>query len=168
MSETALQNALARRERLLQELERLDAFIELYHELSRNRSADNGVDIVVSTGDGRRAYVQAKSYQRVMHRVRPKSLAPIVREILVERGRPMTRTQLTEALKARGLNMPSADEARYLGTVLWRHRDEFVNIDGEGYWPRDLLCVEVGYIPEEPEHIKEARLLGPPERAAAE
>jgi hypothetical protein len=150
MSETALQNALARRAALLQELEKLDSFIELYHELSRGSDMDkssepapSGMTLGPSLITSGRVFVAGHT------RVRPRSLAPMVREILLEQGRPMTRTQITEALRAKNITMPSPDEARYLGTILWRFRDEFINIEGEGYWPRDIPCQAVEYVPTE-------------------
>jgi len=67
----------------------------------------------------------------------------------------MTRTELLEALKESGVQLAGSDEARYLGTIMWRLRDEFINIEGHGYWPRDIPCEAVGYAPgddEENEH----------------
>jgi hypothetical protein len=145
MSEIALKTAIARREKLLREIEKLDAFIELYHELTEETHGGSAPDLLATAPDGSKIAVQVKSYQRDVPRIKPRNLPPVVREILVANGRPMTRTQIIEALKGKGITMPAQDEARYLGTILWRFRNDFINIDGEGYWPRDVSCDAVAY-----------------------
>ena len=103
MSEIALQNALARRERLLRELEKLDAFIHLYHEL--NEPSPSGKPSV-AIGQHGKVHVHIDPQEPTSPRIRPRHLPPIVREILLENKRPMTRFQLIEALKKRKLQCP--------------------------------------------------------------
>lgn len=33
--------------------------------------------------------------------------------------------------------MESKDKPRYVGTILWRLSEQFVNLEGKGYWLRD-------------------------------
>jgi len=55
------------------------------------------------------------------------------------------RNPQTEVEK-RGIEIPSTDKQRYLGTILWRHRDRFVNIEGKGYWLRNGLPSVTGLV----------------------
>lgn len=64
----------------------------------------------------------------------PAEIAKVARQILLERGGPMTRGELVREFEARGIELAAADRAKNLGTILWRHRDIFENLPGEGYW----------------------------------
>ena len=56
--------------------------------------------------------------------------------VIRERGEPLTRGQIVEALEMRDVVIPAVDKSRYIGTLAWRHKSIFVNIDGRGYWLR--------------------------------
>jgi DNA-binding transcriptional regulator YiaG len=65
--------------------------------------------------------------------------------ILRDNGRPMTRGELADELQIRRVYLPGKDNesrARYVGTILWRNRDRFENIEGKGYWLRDVPIPE--------------------------
>ena len=34
------------------------------------------------------------------------------------------------------------DKAAYIGTILWRHRNRFSNIEGKGYWLKGIKVPE--------------------------
>ncbi len=38
---------------------------------------------------------------------------------------------------ARGIPLAGKDKSKNLGTILWRFSDRFLNILGQGYWPKD-------------------------------
>jgi hypothetical protein len=44
--------------------------------------------------------------------------------------------------------MPGDDKPRYIGTIMWRHKDRFVNLKGHGYWVADEPYEPAGYDPE--------------------
>ena len=46
----------------------------------------------------------------------------------------MTRGQLNDALRERGVVVPGNDPARYVGTIMWRNQDMFESVEGQGYW----------------------------------
>ena len=73
---------------------------------------------------------------RVRDNPKPAVLIPAVEEILRERGRPMSRRELHEALSDRGLEVRGAEPTKTLGTILWRARDLISSIEGRGYWPK--------------------------------
>lgn len=68
---------------------------------------------------------------------RPGTVAEHMERIIRDVGRPMTRGEIVAAFEARDIPIPFEDKARYVGTIAWRHKGTFVNIDGEGYWLRD-------------------------------
>lgn len=74
-------------------------------------------------------------------------ISPLAREMMLARGKPMTRTDLVEEFVARKLPVGGVDPARNMGTIMWRLRDDFVNIEGHGYWPRDVAYKPANYHP---------------------
>jgi hypothetical protein len=76
--------------------------------------------------------------RKVRRRVgRPGDVAEHMERIIRDVGRPMTRGEIVAAFEARDIPIPFEDKARYVGTIAWRHKGTFVNIEGEGYWLRD-------------------------------
>ena len=67
----------------------------------------------------------------------PREIAEIMERVIREAGRPMSRGDIVDALARRDIEIPAQDKARYVGTLAWRNKGTFVNIDGLGYWLRD-------------------------------
>jgi hypothetical protein len=42
----------------------------------------------------------------------------------------------------------SPDKIKYLGTILWRYHDRFVNLPGYGYWIKSQPFADAHYVPE--------------------
>ena len=80
----------------------------------------------------------------------------------------MMRGELADAIEAGGVKMPSKDKPRYLGTVLWRERERFVNLEGHGYWLVGLDGPEVGYVAQKDPHAIGTTEPSPEDREAAE
>lgn len=143
--DTAYQNAVKRRHEILQELEEIDQFLELYR-----RFAKIGEPLPEGPPPRKRER-NALLAQGLQHRphdrpsISQERFAKEARAILLEHGRPMQRPKLLAAFKARGLEIGGVDESKNLGTKIWRARDKFINIAGEGYWPSDVSCPAVDY-----------------------
>jgi hypothetical protein len=73
---------------------------------------------------------------------RPTEIAEMMERLIREVGRPMTRGEIVSAFAARDFEIPGTDKGRYLGTIAWRNKGKFVNIEGRGYWVRSLPLVE--------------------------
>jgi hypothetical protein len=76
------------------------------------------------------------------------------RRILIENGRPMKRGPLVKKFHSSGLRVGGADEQKEMknfGVKIWKAKDKFINISGEGYWPRDIACPAVDYHPGGPQ-----------------
>lgn len=141
MTDRAYQNALRRRVELQKALSEVDEFIRLWRRFAGTEAEQD----VASGGHdaGQSSPVSERSLPRQEIRKR-------AREFMLERGTPMTRGELVEAFHMRGLPIGGVDPARNMGTIMWRLRDDFVNIEGHGYWPRNKACQSVGYDPSDP------------------
>jgi hypothetical protein len=69
----------------------------------------------------------------------PNELALLMQRVIREVGRPMTRGELVAALEARDVEIPGQDKQRYVGTIAWRNKSMFINVEGRGYWVRSQL-----------------------------
>ncbi|TPL94768.1 hypothetical protein [Mesorhizobium sp. B2-3-10] len=91
----------------------------------------------------------------------PKSrMEPVVRALIAEQQKPMTRTQIAEALELKGIPVAGADPNKAIGTILWRMRDKFVNLLGWGYWPIEEDFAPAAYVAPKDYHHED-----PPEKA---
>jgi hypothetical protein len=62
--------------------------------------------------------------------------ATLIKAILLQRGQPMTITDIIHKLKERGTTIKSTDEYRLVSTALWRSRDTIQKLGYKrGYWP---------------------------------
>jgi hypothetical protein len=142
-TDRAYQNAIDRRRTLLQELEKVDSFLKLYKEFaggaaprispeaSQSTPADSSMESEESAGD-------------IMSQM---AFEKIVREILLDKGHPLTRGALVREFDELGIKLIAADREKYVGTKLWRARDKIFNVPGKGYWLRDTASAAIGYDP---------------------
>lgn len=128
MDET-LSRALKKKKDLLIELKQVEEFIDLYETLfGQKQEQDNpvaGFAVPDST---------LPAPTRKKRRGTPNEIADIAEKVIRAAGRPLTRGELVDALEEMGINLQSSDKPRYIGTILWRHSDRFVNVEGRGYW----------------------------------
>jgi hypothetical protein len=74
--------------------------------------------------------------RRLRNKMRPSHIAELMERIIREVGRPMRRSEIVDAFEKRDVQIPFADKARYIGTIAWRHKGIFENVEGFGYWLR--------------------------------
>lgn len=150
--QTDLEKAIARRQELSQELEKLDQLINLWtwwrdesESLGTGRSMDSP-----SAGPGGNSPSAGVEPN-------PESFGPfaspaeVIREtllILSEHGRPLKRGQLLKELSDNGVRIKGSDKSKVLGTTLWRAKDKIIGIDGWGYWIKNRPCPLAGYKPD--------------------
>ena len=70
--------------------------------------------------------------------IAPSDVADKAEAILRKHGLPMTRSMLARELINQGVPLQGGDIHKNVGTILWRHRDRFVNLQKLGYWLRDV------------------------------
>jgi hypothetical protein len=85
--------------------------------------------------------------RRVRGMVSPSDIAARVRLILLEANRPMKRGELVAELERLGIPLAGKDKNKNLGTILWRHPEQFVSLEKLGYWVRGVPLQGV-YTPE--------------------
>jgi hypothetical protein len=133
--------ALKEKKELQRRLAEIEQFLRVYNELSgRNGEAGPPVD----SADKSTRAVGSEPTRRAFLR-RPDAVVRVATTILEHTGHPLTRGELAVELEERGVELRGKDKesrARYVGTILWRKRDLFENIDGKGYWFRDVPIPE--------------------------
>ncbi|SDJ72893.1 hypothetical protein SAMN05216338_106242 [Bradyrhizobium sp. Rc2d] len=144
-----LAKALKRRLELENELAKLDQFIEMYRDLEgTNREAvDTGGNSQSQDRPSEVARVGSESAIPIRPRGRPADFVRIMEGVLKDAGRPLNRAAMVAEIEVRGINIPSQDKPRYVGTILWRARHKFVHIAEYGYWLKYTALPEVGYDP---------------------
>jgi len=114
---------------LKQDYDRAVAFIEGWAHFAGEEGADAS-DVPPETR-------MAESYTPHMYAPNPTKelVAAKAAEVLKAAGRPMSRSQLYEALKDQGVVINAKDVLNTMGTMLFRMKDVVINIPGVGYWP---------------------------------
>ena len=130
------------------ELKQIQSFIEMYQMFStedetERQSATTSASNAVSSEVVHRNDSPAVPTPQVVATRRkrrsgpaPKEIVELVARMIREAGRPLTRGDITDMLDARDVELPGADKARYVGTIMWRNKAQFLNIEGRGYWLR--------------------------------
>tara|TARA_S200002703_G_scaffold59383_1_gene51509 strand:- start:594 stop:1079 length:486 start_codon:yes stop_codon:yes gene_type:complete len=140
----AYYNALKKREKLKREIDALENFIRQCEQLAKSPDAS----IVTGT------YMeQLESYDRLGKDVTGKGrlIREACKKAISDARRPLQRIQLIEAVENQGIEFGVLDKANYLGTLMWRAKDEFVNLKYFGYWLRHLPFPEAKYEPSDPQ-----------------
>lgn len=144
-----LKEAVHLRDRLRKQLSEVEEFIRLWDVIfgdddreteAEQTRADAPVSIV--------APAKKSESSRPKRSPTGRLAAKVAREIITERGAPMTRGELVKAFESRGYPIAGSPPSRNMGTIMWRLRDKFVNIEGHGYWPKDIPNPSLGYVPE--------------------
>lgn len=148
MDET-LVKALKKRDKLRKQLEQVEQFIDLFQALFGEDG--EGAGPAFSALDTPSAPVKAAEPRR--KRGNPSEIADAVEKVIRDMGQPLQRGDIVDMLEIEGHKIRSADKPRYIGTILWRNNDRFVNIEGRGYWLKDVPLPGAGNLfePVEPE-----------------
>lgn len=137
-------NALKRKQKLEIELKEIEDFLRLYDRFAGTKEEQGGTKETPEQAS--ESVTEPATREKI--RSAPRSVIKRnARKILIENQVPMTRGALLEALTQRGIAIGGADRSKLLGTVMWRMRDEFINIPGYGYWPKNMTCPKIDYDP---------------------
>jgi len=137
MNDTAYINAINRKKALEAELREVEHFLSLYQRYAgahEERPIDLARECVVEDAAERRSEPAKPT--------KPFEYADLAEKYIREIGHPLTRTELVEQFHKHGVKLPSEDEGRYLGTILWRNWGRFINVPGRGYFLEDMLTPE--------------------------
>jgi hypothetical protein len=140
---TALENALTKAAELRAELDKIQLFIDLHRQFSDPEVAGGtgGVaDGAMTKRDGIKGnVVRSQPVHNSVKKRRgptPPEIVALVERLIREVGKPMSRGEIVAALEARDVDLPAEDKPRYVGTIMWRNKSKFLNINGYGYWLR--------------------------------
>ncbi|MBK5948742.1 hypothetical protein CCR93_04665 [Rhodobium orientis] len=152
MTDAAYANAIAKRdliakqindmeqelEGLRRDLRKLDGWLEFRDELAADDSAIQSNKIV-----------EAPDSEKPKRPKNPpkEDVAESAREIIKERGAPMGRSELYNALCERGIHLHGKDPEMVLSTMLWRMKDRVVRLKSGGYWLADEPYRDADYYP---------------------
>ena len=159
MSDKALANAtklrdelLSRKKELQQELaavdsrlDRIEAFIAEWHTYATGDAAEI-IDPVDTTLKNKKP-ASRRVAKRATGNTPKEQVAEAAIEIIHERGEPVSRSELHQALVARGMKIEGVDPEMVLSTMLWRQKHRIVRLKSGGYWPADEVNEAADYDP---------------------
>lgn len=119
----SISKALKKKEKLQEELARVEHYIRLHNELF---GSDGDSSSPQSTGP--------EPEQTRRRRGKPAEIADAAEKAIRDAGRPLQRGELVGFIEGTGIEIHSDDKPRYIGTILWRQSERFVNVEGRGYW----------------------------------
>lgn len=151
--------AVNRVEQLYVELKTLNDFIEMYrrtrHILGMDSiehkailMSDSEVQDAPEVASSRIDATSESPRKRVVDNPKPADVVSEAVMVLMEKEHPMSRRELHEALKARGMEVRGTDPVKTLGTMLWRSgQDSLVQLEGRGYWIKSEPYAPADYDP---------------------
>lgn len=134
-----INDANARLHRIDEEAAELERWIELWHRFAGIPLAPTAAERIQNTADEDRPK-RPRNPDR-------ETVARAASEIIQERGMPVSRRELFEALRSRGVEIHGKDPEMVLSTMLWRSKDKIVRLPSFGYWLKSLPYVEARYDP---------------------
>ena len=148
----AIRIAIARRAQLAEEMALVDQYIALHAKLF-GETKGSEIENVSKTDGNDDGLADTSGAVTVKRRNNPKAVADRVEAILRQEGRPIQRGELIKRVEDSGMPIHSVDKGKYIGTILWRESDRFVNVEGAGYWLAGVSW-------RTPEQIQNALMLG--------
>jgi len=140
----AVAKALKEKKELQKRLAEIDQFLRLYREFSEEPDDSTDEKAAVNNVHESTHANTKKPIPRLKFRG-PPSVVRVSKGILQDIGAPLTRGELATELEMKMVHLPGKDKesrARYVGTILWRHPDDFEHVDGRGYWLKDVPIPE--------------------------
>lgn len=150
MADGSYQDALKRRDALIKELKKLNDYIALHEEIFGTKEQQATLSFVKNDTQGEMSAGEGSGTATLRGVNPPRAvIGRRARVLILRKGHPMTRGELLQALENSGLKFVAADRSKSMGTTMWRLRDQFVNLDGLGYWPKDVPYPKGDYRPAE-------------------
>lgn len=121
-------------------MRQLRSLLENLENLSSTLSDDElrGFEKALNDHDAVRKVFDRAAPKRQRGVVPPAEIASAVRRVLLDANRPMRRGELVAELEKLGTPLGGVDRNKNLGTILWRHKNQFIQLDKLGYWLKDV------------------------------
>ena len=135
----AIENARKRLANLRKEAQEIEHFIKMYEQFEDGVEQMNAVTSSELGGKVSRIDLPVDNFSGKPRRTgsKPDEIAQTMERVIREVGQPMTRGEIVAALERREMEIPALDKQRYVGTLAWRHKGTFLNVQGRGYWLRN-------------------------------
>lgn len=146
-SDAAVRRAIQRRQELEEEIRQIDLFLSLYERFSGQPVAHRNVLGSEAQEAGESGEASMLDDTGVGSGMTQKDFVDLARELLLEIGRPVNGPGLLRKFHEKGRRIGGADEMKNLTTKVWRAKDAIIKIPGAGYWPVDVACPAVSYVP---------------------
>ncbi len=143
----AIENARKRLAELRQEVAEIERFLEMYEAFDTGTGMDHSELHTAQTNAKIAGNISTELNSQVVDKIvdkiagkrrrrttRPAEIVQIAERVIRDAGRPLTRGEIVEALERRDVEIPATDKPRYIGTIAWRNKGTFRNIEGLGYW----------------------------------
>ena len=146
VGDAAVRRAIQRRHELEEEMRQIDLFLSLYERFA-------GQPVAVRNFPDSEPRESGESEPGALDDIAvgggmtQKDFVDLARELLLEIGRPVNGPGLLRKFHERGRRIGGADEMKNLTTKVWRAKDAIIKIPGAGYWPVDVPCPAVSYVP---------------------
>ena len=152
MADEIIARAVAREAELRAELEQIQVFLSVYRKLAATQFQDTstspvGAGVTERTATEGDLISTGTDINIPPQGMRQVEFVPFVRAMILERGRPMQPREILAAFKKKGRHVGGTNEFENLKSKLWRARHTIVNIGGSGWWPSDVPCPQVSYVP---------------------
>lgn len=124
-------------EKIQLEVANFEKFIVSVEEFARSASEEQREALAAALRKPLDRHSQFLQPIETTSQAKPEDVAREVEQLLGRVGRPMKRGAIVEALAEQGFDVPGKDKNKNLGTILWRHKEKFVQLPKLGYWLRD-------------------------------
>lgn len=163
MTDTALKNAVAARDKMAEKIadaedqikewrakmQRAERFISDWEEFSGQKAP-------APTTEGE-VYLSTSKPEKKPRNPKKEDVAEAAVRIIRERGEPMTRDELFDALNAMGIIIHGKNPPVVLQTMLWRSQNQIVHLKSFGYWPTEDAYMAADHVAGgEPEAVEDA------------
>lgn len=132
----AYANALKRKEELENELAKISVFLDMYRHFSGPEREQTEPNINASV----MPISKESGSSPPRRRLRPHEIAVLAERVIRGADEPLTRAEIVTRLESAGVELHSDDKPRYVGTILWREKDRFINLAGRGYVTSDMAA----------------------------
>lgn len=151
MPPSPYQRAMARQAELRRELSEVDEFIRLWAKFGGSESGSEGEHTVspnLETPASPPPLTLTPSPAETPRSPTRDLARKIARAAILKAGRPLARSRLLREFAEAGEPVSGQDPKKNMGTLMWRLKDDFVNLPGAGYWPKDISYPLLDYHPE--------------------
>ncbi|MCW5692207.1 MAG: hypothetical protein KIT48_07570 [Pseudolabrys sp.] len=147
MSDAALKNAIAKRDEIASQINKLQSQIDELRRLMARTEQFISDWQMFATGADKEDDGGAEDDNSPARNIDKLEVGNYAAEFLEEACKPLKRKELMRRLNEMGIHIYGKNPDMVLSTMMWRMQDRFVRIPGFGYWFRDKPYAPAKYTP---------------------